>query len=139
MKFILIISFIGLFMNSNFAFSQKAILSTLIANGTIFGGYVDNGGFLNFTGPGIKLQGLSSELMVGVLPSLRFKEDNGNTKNSFITPSLGIGITYSYKNLALQVPIYYNSKTAVSDGKWKLGIGIGIKLNQVSTNKKKAI
>ena len=138
MKFIIIIIFIGLFLNSNFSFSQKAKLN--IANGTIIvGGYVDNGGFLNFTGPGVKIQNGSSEIIIGVLPSLRFKKDIGITKNTFATTSLGLGITFIYKYVALQVPIYYNSKTSVSDGKWKLGIGIGIKLNQVLTNKKKAI
>ena len=127
-------------MNSNFSFSQKAKLSTLIAHGTIIvGGYVDNGGFLNFTGPGVKIQNGSSEIIIGLLPSLRLKKDSGITKNTLATTSLGLGITCIYKYVALQVPIYYNGKTSVSDGKWKLGIGIGIKLNQVLANKKKAI
>ena len=44
-----------------------------------------------------------------ILPSVRFKEDNGITKNALVTPSLGIGITYTYKLLAVQIPFYYNS------------------------------
>ena len=97
---------------------------------------MDNGAYLNFTGPGIKLQRGSSDLMIGVLPSVRFKEDNGITKNALVTPSLGIGITYTYKLLAVQIPFYYNSKTVVANGRWNIGIGVGLKLNQLITNKK---
>jgi hypothetical protein len=74
--------------------------------------------------------------MIGVLPSLRFKEDNGTTKNSLVTPSLGLGMTYTYKSIAVQIPFYYNSKTAITDGRWNIGIGVGLKLNQLNTNKK---
>jgi hypothetical protein len=97
---------------------------------------VDNGIYLNFTGPGVKIQKGSSDLMIGVLPSLRFKEDNGTTKNALVTPSLGIGITYTYKSMAIQIPFYYNSKTAIADGRWNIGIGLGLKLNQLITSKK---
>jgi hypothetical protein len=41
-----------------------------------------------------------------VLPSLRFKEDQGATKNVLITPSLGFGLTYFYKQFAVQLPFY---------------------------------
>jgi hypothetical protein len=119
------------FFNSTNMLSQRAELTTLITSGTIVGGYADNGAFLNFTGPGIKLQKGLSEIMVGVLPSLRFKEDNGAAKNSLITPNLGLGITYTNKFLALQIPFFYNSKTAVVHGKWNVGLGIGLKLNKV--------
>jgi hypothetical protein len=74
--------------------------------------------------------------MIGVLPSLRFKEDKGITKNSFITPSLGIGITYTFKSLAIQIPFYYTSKTTVENGKWEMGIGIGLKINNLLTKNK---
>lgn len=59
---------------------------------------------------------------------LRFKEDKSEVKNSFVMPTLGIGITYSYRKLALQIPLYYNAKTATADGKWNVGIGMVIKL-----------
>jgi hypothetical protein len=118
----LVLCAITLFLSINL-FSQKTEVSTHIFSGTFIGGYVDNGAYLNFTGPGIKLQKGNSDLMIGVLPSLRFKEDKGITKNSFITPSLGIGITYTFKSLAIQIPFYYTSKTTVENGKWEMGNG----------------
>lgn len=131
----LIVCTITFFLSFNL-FSQKTEVSTLIFSGTFIGGYVDKGAYLNFTGPGIKLQKGNSDLMIGVLPSLRFKEDKGITKNSFITPSLGIGITYTFKSLAIQIPFYYTSKTTVENGKWKIGIGIGLKINNLLTKNK---
>jgi hypothetical protein len=132
----LIVSISIILLYSNEMVSQKTEVNALLLSGTIVGGYVDNGIYLNFTGPGVKLQKGSSDLMIGVLPSLRFKEDNGTTKNSLVTPSLGLGITYTYKSIAVQIPFYYNSKTAITDGRWNIGIGVGLKLNQLNTNKK---
>ncbi|MNY11568.1 hypothetical protein D3C86_1446040 [compost metagenome] len=63
-----------------------------------------------------------------MLPSLRYKEDNGIFKNSPITPNLGVGLTYCYKMIAVQVPLYYNSKTATANGRWNVGVGIGMRL-----------
>jgi len=132
----LIVSISIILLYSNEMVSQKTEVNALLLSGTIVGGYVDNGIYLNFTGPGVKIQKGSSDLMIGVLPSLRFKEDNGTTKNALVTPSLGIGITYTYKSMAIQIPFYYNSKTAITDGRWNIGIGVGLKLNQLITNKK---
>ena len=120
-----------LLLKSNCALSQKTEVSTLIFSGTIVSGYANTGGYINFTGPGAKLQKGSSDLMIGVLPTLRFKKDSGITKNSLITPSLGVGITYTYKFIAIQIPFYYNSKTAILDGRWNMGIGVGINLNKI--------
>lgn len=97
-------------------------------DGTIIIGYVDNGAFLNFTGPNINFTHKSSKITLGMLPTLRFKEDKGLFKNSPITPTLGCGLTYCWKKLAIQVPIYYNTKTATANGRWNLGIGIGVRL-----------
>lgn len=96
--------------------------------GTVVAGYVDQGGFLNFTGPNVSLTSGKSKLLLGMLPSLRFKEDKSQVKNSFVMPTLGLGLTYSYRKLAVQIPLYYNAKTATADGKWNVGIGVGIKL-----------
>ena len=115
--------------------AQQTNISTVLYDGIIVAGYVDDGAFVNFTGPSLKFQKDKSSIMFGMLPSLRFKEDKGITKNSFIFPSLGLGITYSYKYLALQVPIFYNPKTSVDNGKWHLGVGIGLKLNYFTKNK----
>ncbi len=136
MKPMKLIGFIIVFLlNSNNLLSQKTEVNTFILSGTIVGGYVDNGIYLNFTGPGVKIQKGSFDLMIGVLPSLRFKEDNGITKNALVTPSLGIGMTYTYKSIAVQIPFYYTTKTAMADGRWNIGIGLGLKLNQLISNK----
>lgn len=97
-------------------------------DGVVVGGYVDNGAFLNFTGPSINLTIKKSKILLGMLPSLRYKEDNGMFKNSPITPNLGIGLTYCYKMMAFQVPLYYNTKTAVANGRWNIGVGIGVRV-----------
>jgi hypothetical protein len=98
-------------------------------SGIIIGGYVDNGAFVNFTGPNLSFLYGKSHLLIGMLPSLRIKQDSGTTKNSLITPSLGVGITYCYKAFALQVPCYYNPKTSSTNGKWNIGVGIGLKFS----------
>lgn len=97
-------------------------------DGVAVAGYVDKGAFLNFTGPNISLTVKRSRFILGMLPSLRFKEDEGTYRNSFVTPNLGAGLTYCYRKFAVQVPVYYNAKTAATNGKWNVGIGIGVKL-----------
>lgn len=97
-------------------------------DGTIIAGYVDNGAFLNFTGPNISFTHKNSKIILGMLPSLRYKEDSGIFKNSPITPGLGTGITYCYKKFAIQIPLYYNAKTTTANGRWNLGIGIGMRV-----------
>jgi hypothetical protein len=44
-------------------------------DGALVMGYVDQGGFLNFTGPNVSLGNGHSKWMLGMLPSVRFKED----------------------------------------------------------------
>ena len=103
----------------------------VLAEGTVVAGYVDKGAFINFTGPSLKWSHKPTwSLAIGVLPSLKIKEDKSVApakKNSAFTPSLGFGFTYTYKHLALQVPLYYSAKTASADGKWNIGIGAGYK------------
>jgi hypothetical protein len=111
--------------------AQNIDVKPIMTEGYINVGYVDNGAFVNFMGPGLKYKNTSSELVIGVLPSLRFKNDSGNTKNSFVTPSLGLGLTYTFKSYTFQLPLYYNSKTATKDGRWNMGIGLGIKINHL--------
>ncbi|WP_449398943.1 hypothetical protein [Chryseobacterium wanjuense] len=38
-----------------------------------------------------------------------------------------------YKKLALQIPLYYNTKTSTQNGTWKMGIGLDIHLNDFIT------
>ena len=100
-------------------------------DGMIVAGYVNDGGYVNFGGPALKIVRKPLSLSFGVLPTLRIKEDKvakGAMKNSIVMPTLGFGITAAYKHLVLQVPVYYNAKTALANGKWNVGVGIGFKL-----------
>jgi len=100
------------------------------AEGIAVVGYVDKGAYLNFTGPNLHWDFRNSKLLVGMLPSLRFKQDHGTPKNSFVSPSLGIGISYCYKKAVLQLPFYYTAKTSTTDGRWFLGAGLGWRIDR---------
>lgn len=112
--------------------AQETKVSFTLYDGYAIGGYVDEGGYINLTGPNINLTHNDSRFVLGMLPSLRFKEDTGTPKNAFITPNLGVGFTYSYKIYAVQIPFYYNAKTATEDGQWHIGFGIGLRLNELN-------
>ncbi len=95
-------------------------------DGAVVAGYVDHGAFINFTGPNISYKDKDFKIMFGMLPSLRIKEDrSAETKNSAVMPTLGAGFTVLYKKAALQLPVYYNNKTSMQNGAWKIGIGLG--------------
>jgi hypothetical protein len=64
-----------------------------------------------------------------MLPSLRFKVDKDSPKNASVYPNLGFGLTYSYKYLSLQIPMYYNAKTTTENGSWHVGFGIGYRIS----------
>lgn len=113
---------------------KKAVWGAAAYDGIVILGYVDSGGYSNFTGPNINMTYGHSKFILGALPSLRYKQDNSTPKNAFVTPNLGIGFTYSYKIWAIQVPLYYNSKTATADGKWHVGLGLGLRLNYINSN-----
>ena len=106
-------------------------------DGLFVAGYVDGGAFINFTGPNVNYKSGNSMFILGMLPSLRFKNDQGETQNSFITPNLGVGLTYSYKLFTLQLPFYYNVKTSTNDGQWHVGFGLGINIGYISKSRKK--
>ena len=113
-------------------FAQEEKVSFALFDGIFIGGYVDRGAFLNFTGPNMNATYKNSKFILGMLPSLRFKEDKGTPKNAFVTPNLGVGFTYSYKIWAFQIPLYYNAKTATDNGRWHIGLGIGLRLNELN-------
>jgi hypothetical protein len=99
-------------------------------DGMIVAGYVNDGGFVNFGGPSVRLIRKPFSIGVGMLPTLRFKNDKvaeGAKVNSTVMPTAGIGISVAYRHLIVQVPFYYNAKNAVSDGAWVTGVGIGYK------------
>ncbi|KIC64358.1 hypothetical protein [Chryseobacterium taiwanense] len=113
---------------SGLCFSQEteSKVKTSFFDGIAVIGYVDHGAFLNFTGPNISYKNKDVKFVLGMLPSLRIKEDQSEgTKNSVITPNLGAGFTVVYKKLAVQIPFYYNTKTSTQNGAWKMGIGLG--------------
>ena len=117
--------------NSVMAQSKAAKSPAIVAwDGMAVGGYVNHGGFVNFGGPTIKLIKKPLSLGFGILPTMRIKEDSipkGSPKNSAIIPTAGFGFTVVFKHLVVQVPFYYNAKTAVKSGKWNPGVGIGYK------------
>ena len=124
--------FVSLSLLALTAKSQSNAVQTkaTLFEGVIVAGYVDKGAYINCTGPAIKFSKKPFAVLLGLLPSLRIKKDKvatGAPQNSVITPNLGVGITASYKHLAIQVPVYYNTKTSTKDGKWNPGIGIGYK------------
>ena len=122
---------IGVLFNSAKAQSTAAKGPAVVAwDGMAVAGYVNDGGFVNFGGPTIKLIRKPLSLGFGILPTMRIKEDDvpkGSPKNSAITPTAGFGFTVVFKHLVVQVPVYYNAKTAIKSGKWNPGVGIGYK------------
>ena len=115
--------------------AQDTKVNVTVYDGIIVAGYVDHGGFSNFMGPNVNLTYKQSKFLLGALPSLRYKTDHATPKNSFVTPNLGLGFTYTYKSFALQIPFYYNAKTATANGVWNAGIGLGFRLNNGSVKK----
>ena len=130
MKTFLFFLVIFFWANTSLSQPQTNTISVNLVDGMIAMGYVDHGAFLNFTGPNISFSRGKSKIMLGMLPSLRYKQDTGVTKNSPIIPSLGIGLTYSYKRFVFQLPLYYNAKTSTTNGNWQLGVGFGFRLKK---------
>lgn len=109
---------------------QPAKIKVTLWDGMIVTGYVDDGAFVNFGGPAVKMVCKPVTVLLGMLPSLKIKEDKvaaGAKKNATVTPSLGAGLSIAYKHIILQLPLYYTAKTATTNGKWNMGIGLGYK------------
>ncbi|MCX8020163.1 MAG: hypothetical protein N2747_06685 [Chitinophagaceae bacterium] len=117
-------------------FAQNSGNSVAVWDGIVIAGYVNDGAFVNFTGPNINVTKGHYRLLLGALPSLRIKKDQAAIKNATIFPALGVGLTFCKKAFALQVPFYYNSKTSTQKGKWHIGIGIGVRTSYLNKNKK---
>ena len=127
-KRIAYLSLLMMFIFSTSLFAQDEKVKPVIFDGVIHAGYVNNGGYINFSGPSLSLAHKNSKFMFGMLPSLRFKQDKGVPKNATVFPTLGFGFTYGYKFLSFQLPFYYNPKTTTSNGSWHLGFGIGYRI-----------
>lgn len=125
-----IASMLCLFNSANAQNTTPKKTSVVAWDGMMVVGYVNKGSYVNFGGPSIKLIKKPWSFGFGILPTMRIKEDKvpkEAVKNSIITPTAGFGFTFAYKHLVLQVPFYYNTKTAASNGKWNPGVGIGFK------------
>lgn len=113
---------------SGLCYSQETVsrVKASLFDGIMVAGYADHGAFINCTGPNVSFTHKGMKLLAGMLPSLRIKEDRSpGTKNSPVVPSLGAGLTVVYKKIALQIPVYYNTKTSTENGSWKMGVGVG--------------
>lgn len=133
MKQLLRATFLGgmaLCMSNFSAEAQTTQVKASLFEGVVAAGYIDHGATINFTGPAIKISRKPFSFLAGMLPSLKFKEDKAAAnapRNAVVIPSLGFGFTLIYKHIAFQVPFLYNAKTAVADGKWNAGAGLGYK------------
>jgi len=112
--------------------AQEPKVNPALYEGLVNAGFVDNGYFLNFGGPNLNVSFRNSKILLGMFPSLRFKQDKGTPKNTFVTPALGLAFTYMYKSIALHLPLYYTAKTSKDNGKWNLGVGIGFKISALN-------
>jgi len=124
------VAFVSCLVLTMFFFSAKAQTKAVLFDGILTAGYVDHGAFINCAGPSIKFSKKPYTVLLGMLPSLRIKEDKvaaGATKNSVLTPNLGFGLTAAFRHIAVQLPVFYNAKTAVKNGEWNLGVGLGYK------------
>src|SRR5687768_989686 len=77
-------------------------VNPVLFEGLVVAGYGDHGAYINFAGPGVKVVQKPFSVLVSMLPGLRIKKDkvaSGNTSNATLTPSLGFGITGSFKHL----------------------------------------
>lgn len=107
---------------------QEKTVSAKLFEGIIVAGYVDDGAYINCTGPAVKWSKPTYSILLGLLPSIKIKEDRAAVKNSTFTPTLGFGATVIVlKRIAIQIPTFYTPKTATTNGQWKLGAGIGYK------------
>ncbi|MFN3951033.1 MAG: hypothetical protein ACK4KT_01370 [Thermaurantimonas sp.] len=109
---------------------QSKRSSASIYDGIAVVGVLPNGGFLNFTGPNVNIDFGRERIVIGMLPSLRYvRDDNGPTRNALIVPNLGTGITYTKDWAAAQCAFYYDNKNDTQNGRWRIGFGVGVRLN----------
>ena len=122
---------ITLFIFSTSLLAQDTKVKPVLFDGVINVGYINNGGYLNFSGPSLSLAHKNSKFSFGMLPGLRYKVDKGPDpfRNPSVFPNLGFGFTYSYKFFSLQLPFYSNLKTPTSNGGWHMGFGVGYRIN----------
>lgn len=129
-KRLILALFLASIVNSIYSQENVGKTSAVLWDGMAVAGFVNNGGFVNFGGPTLKIVSKPFTIGFGILPTMRVKEDNvakDAPKNSIVTPTAGFGFTFCYKHMVLQFPFYYNPKTSTANGKWNPGIGAGYK------------
>ncbi|QNL49690.1 hypothetical protein H8S90_23725 [Olivibacter sp. SDN3] len=110
--------------------AQSDKVQASLFDGILVAGYADEGAYLNCTGPAVKYIHKSFSVMIGLLPTLKIKKDrveDNATRNALITPTLGFGMTVSYRHFVVQIPAFYTNKTNVENGRWNPGVGVGYK------------
>jgi len=118
-----------LILSSSSLVAQVGKVKPVIFDGVVTVGYVNNGGYVNLSGPSLSITHNHSKFMLGLLPSMRLKKDKGTTKNAFVFPTLGFGLTYGFKFWSFQLPLFYNTKTSTTNGSWHMGFGVGYRIN----------
>ncbi|MCS6967759.1 MAG: hypothetical protein RMJ44_00460 [Cytophagales bacterium] len=139
MKQLPLLFLIAMVYGQEVAFAQTTPSASGVYEGIFIIGYVNRGAFLNFTGPNINFTKGNSKYILGMLPSLRVRQEDQTPRNALVIPSLGAGFTYTYKAFALQVALYYNARTATTNGSWHVGMGIGLRLNYFNKPKKSEV
>ncbi len=109
-------------------YPQEKTVQAVVFDGIAVAGYVDRGGYVNFTGPNVNMVSGHHKVVLGMMPSLRIKQEHSEPRNALVTPSLGCGVTWCYRRLAVQLPLYYNARTAMANGRWNVGVGLGVRL-----------
>lgn len=83
--------------------------------------------FLNFGGPGLRLEYGKFAVSYCMFPSLRFYQ-SGKEKTLTAVPILGTGFQLSYKKIALTFPMYYLASPRTKNNIWIMSAGLGYKL-----------
>lgn len=83
--------------------------------------------FLNFGGPGLRLEYGKFAVSYWMFPSLRFFK-SGKDKTLTAVPILGTGLQLSYKKIALAFPMYYLASPRTKNNIWIMSVGLGYKL-----------
>ncbi|MDA1182274.1 MAG: hypothetical protein O3B82_01635 [Bacteroidetes bacterium] len=112
--------------------TPKKIKASMKSGGSISASYHagSESAFLNFGGPGLRLDYGKFGISYHMFPSLRyFHGDITDQTNPYrvkteITPMLGTGLQLHYKKLAIVLPMYYFPINNV----WIVSAGLGYKL-----------
>jgi len=79
--------------------------------------------YFTFGGPGLRYKRSKMTYFLGLLPSIRMRDDEA-------IPSVGGGFQMVYKQIALTFPSFYYAK-----GKWEFATGLGVVFPLKTTRK----